>query len=80
MLRKCQTGRRTYNGKENGLVVCPGKQYSSIEMVLHCIYKSQNKVYHRDGSQGDVERWKAEVHGERGGWGMFEGVMRRDSS
>ena len=49
-------------------------------MVLHCRDESQHEVHHHDGSQGGVERCKAEVHTERGGWGMFEGVKRRDAS
>ena len=75
-MREHQTQRRTYYGKENGLVVSPGEQHSGVEMVLHCRDKSQKEAHHHDGGQEGAKRRKADVHTERAGWGMFESVKR----
>ena len=70
----------THYGKENGLVVGPGKQYSGVEVVLHCGDKSQNGIHHPDGIQGSVEGRQEDLHAERGGWEMFERAVGEDLS
>jgi hypothetical protein len=59
--------RGTYYGKENGLVVCPCEQNSSIEMILHCGQKSQNEAYRHDRCKVGGEGSKADVHVEKDG-------------
>jgi hypothetical protein len=71
MLREGQKERKTYYGKENGLVVSPGEQHSGVEAVLRYRDKSLKEAQPHDRSQEGVERCKAEVHREKVGGGCL---------